>query len=104
MDLGIIKKSKIFYRIKGQDFCKSWLWNVPKFNLQSAYFDLWLLADENGNVQARLDHLRRRWRVTYQTAFVWLASLAAHDYIAFAYDEETRLYSIALRGPGNTTR
>lgn len=100
MEIKIVNKGKVFVKIKAQEFCNGWLWKVPKFNLQSAYFDLWLLSDDTGEVQARLDHLRRRWRVSYQTAFLWLASLAAHNYIAFTYDEDTRLYNIALKDPG----
>ena len=96
MDVKISKQGRAYCKLKAQDLFTSWLWRGPKFSIHAAYFDLLLLADDKGTVQATLGELHKRWRVSYQTVFSWLAALNAHEYIRLNYNYETRVYSITI--------
>ena len=71
----------------------------PRFNIQGAYFDLLMLADDNAMIYTTLNELRARWRVTRQTAFLWIAALEVHGYIKYEYNEESKVYSISISDP-----
>ena len=101
MEIRAIKKSKAIFKIKPEKFCKSWLWNKPRFNIQAAYFDLFFLADDKGTIQGTLGEFSKRWRVSRQTAFVWITGLMVHGYIDFDYNQESYVYAIKILDPGN---
>ena len=104
MEIKATKKGKAIFKIKPQEFCKSWLWQHPKFNIQTAYFDLIFLADDMGTIRGTLGEFGNRWRVTSQNAFMWIAALMVHRYIDFNYNHESGIYTITILDPGSCGR